>query len=98
MLGFPDKCSLKTSRAHLVAKRTVWPFVIIPTSPILDHDPGLWQALEEFGIETFTAQCAVETFVTTILPGFAGFDSARNNLLVFQEDCEVLGNKFWAVV
>ena len=90
MLGFPDKCSLKNSRGHLVAERTVWPFVIIPTSPILDHDPGLWQALEEFGIEAFTAQGAVETFVTAILPGFAGFDPTRDNLLVVQKGCEVL--------
>lgn len=34
----------------------MWPFVIMPASPTLDHDPGLWQALEEFGIEAFTAQ------------------------------------------
>lgn len=82
MLGFPNDGSLKDRRRHLVAECTVGPFVIIPSSPVFDHDPGLDQALEEFGIETFPTKRAVEAFVTPILPGFAGFDSTRKNLLV----------------
>ncbi len=73
----------------------MWPSVIIGPSPVLDHHPGLCQALEELGIKTFTAKRAVEAFVTDILPGFTGFNSARGNLLLFQKGREILGNEFW---
>ena len=98
MLGFPGDGSHKDRRWHWVPERTVWPFVIIQVSPVFDHHPGLCQALEELGIETFTAKRAVEAFVTAILPGFAWFEPTRDNLLVFQKRRQVVGDEFWAVV
>lgn len=83
MLGFLSDGSLKNGRGHLIPKRTVGPFVIIQASQGFDHYSGFCQVMEELGIETFAAKCAVETFVAAIFPGFAGFDPTRDNLLVF---------------
>ena len=76
----------------------MWPFVIIQASPVFDHDPGLCQVMEEFGIETFSAKRAVEAFVAPILPRLTGFNLTRENLLVFQESHQIVRNELGPVV
>lgn len=98
MFGFPVDCSLKDSSWQLVAERLGGPLMLIQSSPVFDHHFCLGQAVEEVGVEAFAAKCAVETFVTAVLPGLTWFDPTRDNLSFFQESLQVVGDDFWAVV
>lgn len=43
-------------------------------APLLDDDPGFLQAVEDFAIQQFIAQLAVEAFTIAIFPRTSWFD------------------------
>lgn len=47
---------------------------VVVTPPSFDHDRGLLEGIEDFAIEQFVAQLAVERFHITVLPWAAGLD------------------------
>ena len=50
---------------------------VVVLAPLLDDDGGLLQAVEDFPVEAFVAQLAVEGLAVAILPGTAGLDVER---------------------
>ena len=46
-------------------------------SPLFDDDLCFFQAVEDFAVEQFVPELAVEAFAVAILPGTAGFDVDR---------------------
>ena len=47
----------------------MWADVIVLSEPLVDDDLSLLCRVEPFGIEHLAAQCAVESFVVSVLPG-----------------------------
>ena|GEM_PF-4311229 len=71
---------------------------VVPTTPLLDNDPGFGQASKDFSVQTLLAKCAVETFITAVLPGLARFDIGQLYLLSCQLLLQCLGEQFAAVI
>ena len=53
------------------------PYRVEVIAPLLDHDLGLLQAVEDFLVETLVTQLAVEGFTIAVLPWTAGLDVER---------------------
>lgn len=50
---------------------------VVVASPLLNDDLRLSQAVEDFPVEAFISELAVEAFVVAILPRTAGVDEQR---------------------
>ena len=50
---------------------------VVLIAPLLDDDPGLLQTVEDFLIEAFVAQFAVEGLAIAVLPWTARLDVER---------------------
>jgi len=59
---------------RLVAERGVRPHGIVVPPPLLDHDLGLGQRVEDLAVEQFVSEFTVERFHVAVLPRAAGFD------------------------
>jgi hypothetical protein len=46
-------------------------------APLLDNERGFSQTLEDFSVEAFVAQLAVERFTVTAFPWASGFNVER---------------------
>ncbi len=47
----------------------MWPNTIVLSEPGIDDDLGLFGGVEPFGVQDFSAQCAVEALVVAVRPG-----------------------------
>ena len=52
-------------------------FRVVVLSPLLDQDSSFFEAVEDFTVEEFITQFAVEGFAVAVLPRTAGFDVQR---------------------
>jgi hypothetical protein len=68
------------------------------SSPCLDQDLGFGKAVEDFAIEQFVAQAAVERFTIAILPRAAGGNLQCLHSDLRQPFLDGDGNKFGAIV
>jgi hypothetical protein len=50
---------------------------VVVMAPLFDEDLGLLEAVEDFTVEQFVAQLAVEAFAIAVLSGAAWFDVKR---------------------
>jgi hypothetical protein len=55
----------------------VRPDRVVLIAPLLDDDGGFLQAVEDFSVEAFVAQLAIERFTVAVLPWTSGFDVER---------------------
>ena len=56
--------------------------LFIAPAPLFYDNPGFGQATEDFSIEAFTAERAVETLVATVLPRFLRGDGDTHRLSI----------------
>ena len=56
--------------------------VIVVIPPIFDHDSGFDAITEPFHRQALVPELAVETLVGAVLPGLAGVDEGRLDLLL----------------
>lgn len=50
----------------------MWSDRVVVLAPLLDDDCGLLQAVEDFAVEAFVAELAIEGLAVAILPWAAG--------------------------
>ena len=55
----------------------MWPDRVVLIAPLLKNDDRFLQAVEDFSVEAFVAQLAVERFTVAVLPRTSGFDVER---------------------
>ena len=63
-----------------------------------NRTPGIGQAVEQFQVQTFIPQAAIEAFVDPVLPRLARLDVGRLDLLLGQPLLDRRGNELRAVV
>jgi hypothetical protein len=61
----------------LISERRVRTDGVVLIAPLLDDDPSLVQAVEDFLVEAFVAQLSVEGFAIAVLPWTARLDLER---------------------
>ena len=49
----------------------MWPDLVVLSKPQIDHDLGLFRAVEPFGVEDVATECSLEPLVVSVLPGIA---------------------------
>ena len=59
-------------RGSTIPQTRMWPDIIVMSPPDFDQDAGLGATTEPFHAQALVAELAIETFVGTVLPGFAG--------------------------
>ena len=47
------------------------------TAPLLDHDPGLRERIEDLAVEQLVTELAIEALHIAVLPGARPFDEGR---------------------
>src|SRR5664279_6626463 len=57
-----------------VAQRRVRPLRVVVHPPLLNHHLGLLQRVEDFSVQAFIPQLAVEALAVPVLPRTPGFD------------------------
>lgn len=68
------------------------------SAPVLDHDLGFFEGVEDFAIEQLVSESTVEAFIIPIFPRAPRFNKGRVDLQSVQPVFEDLGGKFTAIV
>jgi len=71
---------------------------VVLCAPLFDDDLGFTQRIEDFAVQTFIAQLAVETFAVAILPGTARLDVERRRANSTQPATQCAFDKFRTVI
>src|ERR1700722_2553413 len=71
---------------------------VVVVAPLLDQNFGFLQAVEDFAVEQFVPQLAVEAFAIAVLPGTAGLDVERLGTNACQPAAHNLGSHLRAVI
>ena len=74
------------------------PDVVILVDPVCDHGLCFGQCVKGFRIQPFLSVCAVEAFVTAVLPGTARMDMDRLDMDFSQSFVQPSGLEFVAIV
>src|SRR5215470_1989147 len=81
-----------------IPQRTMRALRIVASAPPLHDHPRLVQRIEEFAVEQFVPQFAVEGFHISILPRTPWLDTQRRDGEPLVPLSKHPGNKLWAVV
>lgn len=76
----------------------MWAYRVEVIAPLLDHDLSFFQAVEDFLVEAFVVQLAVEGLAVTVLPGTSGLDVQRLGTKSGEPPADDLGGHLGAVV
>jgi len=76
----------------------VRPFRVVVTSPLLDHDPCLLQAVGDLAVEQLVAELSVKALAVAVLPGAPGLDEQRLRADLREPVPDDLGRHLRAVV
>ena len=76
----------------------MWAGRVVVASPILDHDLGLLQCVEDFTVEQLIAQLSVEALAIAVLPRTAPLDVSGPGSNGGDPIPERLGDKLRAVI
>ena len=71
---------------------------IVVAPPVFDHDLRLLQCVEDFSVQQFITQLAVEAFAIAVLPWTSGFDVSRPGSDGSYPLAESQGDELWAIV
>ena len=74
------------------------PHSVVVPAPGFDHSLGFLESVEDFAVEQFIAQLAVEALAVAILPGAAWFDLGGLGAHSSNPCPQCLGNELWAIV
>ncbi len=64
----------------------MWPNTIVLSEPGIDDDLGLFGGVEPFGVQDFSAQCAVEALVVAVLRSLRSKISDHKELCIRYRD------------
>ena len=76
----------------------MWTYRVVVAPPVFDHDLCLLQCVEDFAVEQFIAQLAVEALAVAVLPWAAWFDVGGLSPDGSDPVAKGLGHKLRAVV
>ena len=47
----------------------MWPLRVVASSPLLDHDPGFIEAVEDLCVQELIAEPGIKALAVPVLPG-----------------------------
>ena len=76
----------------------MWALRVVMPPPLLNDDPGFFQAVEDFSVQELIAEPGIEALAVSVLPGRPGFDVGGLGTDSLDPLPDRIRDKLWPVV